>query len=359
MPTLAATEARIAQKLAQLRVSKDESETTLENATKDLVLLEEQERDLRKQVEEVEGKREWVEEFSGWAELLGTFLEEKYPKLEDIEKDSDQFMRERGEIVSTRRMADDGDDLSLFLGIPRAAEGAEKSAIDTSSANSDYRSVRRIARADRRGRLKGVVNSAATAAEEGFSTDSDLDAEAEDDYTASQHDLERRVHALMEDVKAEDFRYPERGLAVRFADWRKRYAEDYEGAFGGLALVQAWEFWARGEMVGWDPLRVSHSFWQELMPRATSSWRRSRGSLRCTIIPDRKATAMTTIWISMSWGLMAISRRRWSPRLSCRFSSAYLVPVLTIRIQRLRHEGQSISSMSLPSSLARTARSIR
>jgi len=213
---------------------------------------------LRKQVEEVEGKREWVEEFSGWAEMLGAFLEEKYPKLEDIEKDSDQFMRERNEMVASRRAADDGDDLALFLGIPRPAEGAsEKSTVDTSSANSDYRRVRRQAREDRRERRRGVVASAATAAEEGFSTDSELESEVVDDYTASQHDLERRVHALLEDVKAEDFRYPERGLAVRFADWRKRYPEDYEGAFGGLALVQAWEFWARGEMVGWDPLRVS------------------------------------------------------------------------------------------------------
>jgi GC-rich sequence DNA-binding factor len=257
MPTLNSSEARIAQRLAQLRASKIEAETTLENATKDLVLLEDQERDLRKQVEEVEGKREWVEEFSGWAELLGTFLEEKYPKLEDIEKDSDQFMRERNVMVASRRSADDGDDLALFLGIPRPAEGADKSAVDTSTANSDYRRVRRTARTDRRERRIGVVNSASTASEEGLSTDSELEQDVVDDFAASQHDLERRVHALLEDVKAEDFRYPERGLALRFADWRKRYPEDYDGAFGGLALVQAWEFWARGEMVGWDPLRVS------------------------------------------------------------------------------------------------------
>jgi GC-rich sequence DNA-binding factor len=260
VPTLSSTEARISQSLAQLGAGKLEAETTVENATKDLVTLEEQERDLRKQVEEVAGKREWVEEFSGWAELLGSFLEEKYPKLEDIEKDSDQFVRERNELIATRRAGDDADDLSLFLGIPEPAQGEAKSSLDTSSANSDYRRVRRTARADRRARRRGVVVSAETTSEDGFSTDSDLEQDVADDYAASQHDLERRVHALLEDVKAEDFRYPERGLAVRFADWRKRYPEDYEGAFGGLALVQAWEFWARGEMVGWGPLRVSDEF---------------------------------------------------------------------------------------------------
>jgi GC-rich sequence DNA-binding factor len=40
-------------------------------------LLEEQERDIRKEVERVEAKREWVEEFRIWVEMLGEFLEEK------------------------------------------------------------------------------------------------------------------------------------------------------------------------------------------------------------------------------------------------------------------------------------------
>ena len=63
--------------MAKLKALKIENETTLETATRDLVLLEEQERDIRKQVEEVEGKREWVEGFQQWVEMLGSFLEEK------------------------------------------------------------------------------------------------------------------------------------------------------------------------------------------------------------------------------------------------------------------------------------------
>ncbi|RSH87900.1 uncharacterized protein EHS24_000418 [Apiotrichum porosum] len=251
VPTIASVEARIAQSIAELRAVKIENESNLETANRDLVLLEEQERDIRKQVESVEGKREWVEEFQGWAEMLGTFLEEKHPLLEGIEKDATKFQRERASMISERRAADDSDDLSLFLGIPTNVP--EGSKVDTSTANSDFRRVRRTARDDRRGRRRGIVVASET--DEGFSTDSELDPDTQDEYDASQHDLERRVHALLEDVKAEDFRYPEKGLAVRFDDWRSRYPDDYDGAFGGLALVQAWEFWARGEMVGWDPLR--------------------------------------------------------------------------------------------------------
>ena len=45
--------------------------------SQELAALEEQEKDIRRDVERVEGKREWVEEFRGWIETLGGFLEEK------------------------------------------------------------------------------------------------------------------------------------------------------------------------------------------------------------------------------------------------------------------------------------------
>ena len=54
-----------------------ESQHNLEIAVRDLSILEEQEKDLRKEVERVEGKKEWVEGFRGWVEMLGGFLEEK------------------------------------------------------------------------------------------------------------------------------------------------------------------------------------------------------------------------------------------------------------------------------------------
>lgn len=43
--------------------------------------LEKQERELRIEVEKVEGKREYMEEFRRWVEMLGNFLEEKVRAL--------------------------------------------------------------------------------------------------------------------------------------------------------------------------------------------------------------------------------------------------------------------------------------
>jgi hypothetical protein len=77
MPTIPPAQARIAKALAEASAAKSEGERALEIAAKDLSLLEEQERDIRKEVERVEAKREWVEEFRIWVEMLGEFLEEK------------------------------------------------------------------------------------------------------------------------------------------------------------------------------------------------------------------------------------------------------------------------------------------
>lgn len=163
-----------------------------------------------------------------------------------------------------RRFADDEDDLALFLGCPAAKEEdvevdeLGRSRNTEAGPSSNIRRARRNERHNRRQRRssrrpqKQVIDD-----DDGFSTDSTLAEGDAQDYATAQHNLEGRVRGLLEDVRAEDFRDPRKGLAVRFGDWRKRYEEEYINAFGGLAMVQAWEFWARGEMIGWEPLRVS------------------------------------------------------------------------------------------------------
>ncbi|WWD20108.1 hypothetical protein CI109_104583 [Kwoniella shandongensis] len=269
VPSIASAQNRLAKSLADLDATKLEGEHNLEVTVRELAALEEQERELRLEVEKVEGKREWVEEFRGWVEMLGRFLEEKFPMLEKIEEDSVHVLKERAEMVNKRRQADDSDDLSLFLGVP--ASGSTESDVEEvddlgrtrrteneAGPSSGIRRGRRDERAARRGRRRAKATKS-IADEDGFSTDSTLAEGDAEDYAVAQSGLEQRVHALLDDVRAEDFRDPDRGLALRFGGWRKRFDEEYTNAFGGLALVQAWEFWARGEMVGWEPLRNSSS----------------------------------------------------------------------------------------------------
>ncbi|WWC93055.1 uncharacterized protein L201_008019 [Kwoniella dendrophila CBS 6074] len=262
IPTISSAQSRLAKSLAELELTKTTNEHNLETVARDLASLEQEERELRQEVEKVEGKREWVEEFRNWVEMLGSFLEEKFPKLEKIETDSIAHLKERASLVNTRRSGDDSDDLALFLGVAKSDEQQDikdefgRSVESEAGPSSSRRRIRRDERVSRRTKRR-IKDTRKVNEEEGYSTDSSLAEGDQEDYQVAQTHLEKRVHALLDDVKAEDFRDPEKGLAVRFGGWRKRYEEEYVNAFGGLALVQSWEFWARGEMVGWEPLRSS------------------------------------------------------------------------------------------------------
>ena len=61
---------------------------------------------------------------------------------------------------------------------------------------------------------------------------------------------------LFADVKADDFRDPNLGIRRKFDEWRTGFREEYDNAYGGLALVGVWEFWARVEMALWNPFEV-------------------------------------------------------------------------------------------------------
>ncbi|KAG2107196.1 uncharacterized protein F5147DRAFT_653426 [Suillus discolor] len=41
--------------------------------------------------------------------------------------------------------------------------------------------------------------------------------------------------------------------------WHRHFGDSYTGAWGGLGLVIAWEFWVWLELLGWNPLENSHT----------------------------------------------------------------------------------------------------
>ena len=195
------------------------------------------------------------------------------PILQKIEKDMMLHYKERHDIYTKRRMQDDADDLALCVGIVAPAQADEEEEIDEmgrtrrkvdeSGAYSGVRRARREERAARRQR-RNARRAQPKQDEDGYSTDSSLGEGDAEDYQTAQQALQARVQALSSDVKAEDFRDPELGLAVRFGGWRKQYEDEYSNAYGGLAMVQGWEYWARQEMIGWEPSRVSTKRWLSL-----------------------------------------------------------------------------------------------
>jgi GC-rich sequence DNA-binding factor len=174
-----------------------------------------------------------------------------------VEDEFVSLIKERKDMLVRRRREDDEDDLVLFLGA--AAIPAARSAVEGEEAvtplTAIQRGERRLARTMRRS-ARHARNVQQTE-EDGYSTDSSLDADEKADYSVALEDLDRKRGEILNDVQAPEFRDPQRGLAVRFGEWREMYTDSYRDAFGGLGMVNAWEFWARLDTVGWHPWEVN------------------------------------------------------------------------------------------------------
>ncbi|KZT57254.1 hypothetical protein CALCODRAFT_496388 [Calocera cornea HHB12733] len=265
IPTLAAQQARLSLLLEDLTDRHVQNTKALDGVEKERDDLTKNETRVRNEVEAVGIRWGEAKALREWVEALAEFLDVKFPLLEKLEDEQISLLSERAGMINQRRQEDDSDDVALFLGIPhtRPLSDDQTDAADGlggapagDSAYSATRRGRRLARMSRRSsRPPRTINKQyGREEEEGFSTDSDLPPGENADLLAALGDLSERVSTLLSDVRSEEFRDPRKGVGRRFSAWRERSKDEYENAWGGLAAVGAWEFWARLEMAGWNPL---------------------------------------------------------------------------------------------------------
>lgn len=182
-----------------------------------------------------------------------------------LEGEHVSLIQERSVMVSKRRKADDEDDLSAVLGIlpvPAPEIGTEQidelGRVVPSANPSATRRDRASARDARRTLRRAKQNKQEQ--EEGYSTDSSLPPSDAADFEVAIEKLLAKRDDILSDVRAKDFKNPGLGLSKWFGEWRDRFGDSYTGAWGGLGMVGAWEFWTRLEILGWDPLQVSGTF---------------------------------------------------------------------------------------------------
>ncbi|KAG9034492.1 hypothetical protein FRB95_013168 [Tulasnella sp. JGI-2019a] len=227
--------------------------------------LDAKEANLRKMMDEAESKRAWFKSFKDWVESVADFLDAKFPLLEKLEGDHASLLAERYDMIKKRRDGDDEDDVCLFLNLPPKVIPGEQlddmarvvPQISTQGPQAPSRRARRLER-ERRRATRGKVGD-----EDGFSTDASLPQSDADDFAEAMKSLHERIASLLDDVKAKEFKDPRLAVGEKFDEWRKTYGESYVGAWGGLGAINAWEFWTRFELVGWDPLtdiKNLHSF---------------------------------------------------------------------------------------------------
>lgn len=124
---------------------------------------------------------------------------------------------------------------------------------DDTAPLSSVRTARRAARERR------IIHSAPppSALTQDDYTDDELSPGDATDLTSAIVSLKESLALIFSDVKSDDFRNPNLGIRKKFEEWRMNYGDEYRNAFGGLALVGVWEFWARVEMALWNPFEVS------------------------------------------------------------------------------------------------------
>ncbi|GAA5934347.1 uncharacterized protein JCM15063_004548 [Sporobolomyces koalae] len=270
VPSLAAVTSRLTLSLSTLESSHTLDAASLEHFVKERQDLDKQEQELRQEVETVEKKSRWFEEFKDTVEDWAAFLDEKFPQLERIEKEYLNIQKERFDIISKRRVADDSDDVALFTGsrVPtdplvsdREAETLEEDG-NANEVELDPRSVTRTTRRAERQRRYTESTSTAPSVypdpieDPGYGSDSALAAAQTSDLAEALSALHRSLEDLFKDVKVDDYRDPNLGIRRKFQEWRELYREEYAMMFGALGLVGVWEFWARVEMSSWNPFEI-------------------------------------------------------------------------------------------------------
>ncbi|KAI0373663.1 GCFC-domain-containing protein [Pilatotrama ljubarskyi] len=264
IPTMGAAVARLTQSMSELTMSHAEHSAAMSKLGEEQRLLEQREKEMREMIAKAEEKRSWFSAFRDWVESVATFLDEKFPQLEKLEDEHISIIKERADMIAQRRKAEDEDDLTLFFGTPPQLQPKPDEVDDLGrtipSANSAAsRADRMAAREARRLRRRATNQQKKEEEEEGYSTDAELPPSDADDYRAAMGKLVADAKEIMADVKAEEFRDPSVGLGKWFGEWRAKFDDIYRGAWGGLGMVSAWEFWARLEVLGWNPLERPRS----------------------------------------------------------------------------------------------------
>ncbi|CDO69908.1 hypothetical protein BN946_scf184884.g67 [Trametes cinnabarina] len=265
IPTMGAAMARLTQSMSELTVSHAEHSAAMSKLGEEQRLLEQREKEMREMIAKAEEKRSWFSAFRDWVESVATFLDEKqFPQLEKLEDEHIAIIKERADMIAQRRKAEDEDDLTLFFGIPpqlqhQPDEVDELGRVIPSANPAVGRADRTAAREGRRLRRRAANQQKQREEEEGYSTDASLPPADAEDYRVAMGKLMLDAKEIMADVKAEEFRDPNLGLGKWFGEWRSKFDDIYRGAWGGLGMVSAWEFWVRLEILGWNPLERPRS----------------------------------------------------------------------------------------------------
>ncbi|CAB4423137.1 unnamed protein product [Rhizophagus irregularis] len=194
-----------------------------------------------------------LDKLKTFVENLVEFLDDKFPILEKLEKDYQEVLIKKSQLIMQRIMEDDTYDIKLF---------STNEAYVNSDVSNTIRQQRGQQRDHRRSLRKNNTH-VDKLEEEGFSTDEELSISDEKEIAKEIDEISYHHTKLFEDV-TDDFKSIEL-VKSKFISWKTEFNDDYTKAYGGLSLPGVFEFYVRYEIMLWNTLKFDRMEWYKVI----------------------------------------------------------------------------------------------
>ncbi|SPO21361.1 uncharacterized protein UTRI_00838 [Ustilago trichophora] len=259
LPSVGTCSTRLQLTLRALEQSTAASEAVLNSTSKELEALEDAERENKLDVVAVEEKASWFGELDEFVASLARFMEEKIGKVEEVETEAVELLKRRNGLVSKRRDVWLRNRFESCFGIrpklsiiPNLAEEVDEDLIPVNTNNialaipaSQLDQLDEVDQLSFAEAQRSIVSQLTTTFSDVQAAEY-LDPAATTSSSALPFLSPSSSHEIREDL------HP-RSVVSRFNEFRRRYPEQYVQVWGGLSVAQIWEFYARLELILWDP----------------------------------------------------------------------------------------------------------
>lgn len=244
LPTPRSCMARLELRLVELEQHANEHVEFAKLTEAELEGVHSEERTLQTEAMDLEAKLAWFADMNTYVDALGHFFDVKMSMLEAVEHNALALLADRSVSRQRARALACEDDIALVYGVSDASMWIPRSYENSRAMNADgaWDAPLRTSRAH---------EWPADTSTQWLSADDVAHFDEAKLNVLDEHAL------IMADVQDVTFREPATsapdGLLERFRAWRAQFPADYNLAWGGLALANAYEWYARYEMALWDP----------------------------------------------------------------------------------------------------------
>ncbi|CAB4390606.1 GCFC-domain-containing protein [Rhizophagus irregularis] len=253
VPTLSEVQSHLESQLIDLQelYNNHQAELTQTQSVLDSITSSNAQMDI--EMQNTKKRYTYFQELKTFVENLVEFLDDKFPILEKLEKDYQEVLIKKSQLIMQRIMEDDTYDIELF---------STNEAYVNSDVSNTIRQQRGQQRDHRRSLRKNNTH-VDKLEEEGFSTDEELSISDEKEIAKEIDEISYHHTKLFEDV-TDDFKSIEL-VKSKFISWKTEFNDDYTKAYGGLSLPGVFEFYVRYEIMLWNTLKFDRMEWYKVI----------------------------------------------------------------------------------------------